>query len=248
MSNAPQGPGWWQASDGNWYPPEQRPSSAAPPPPSPASPSGPPGFYPAGQATETPATPVAPQSWSPPPPAAPQYPVPAGYPAPGGQTFGSAQSAFAGAIAKVPPTGWLLFGGFVVAAISFFLPWISASYGPISKSASPWEFDGGVSGLFFLILAAGAALSLMIFTRPQSQRPILIGLTVVVGVLAIHLIYNWVTYNSQLSQVKGDDPDLSGVNFSPGFGLFVYTAAIAFLAVRVVMLWTGRSKAQPRAF
>src|SRR4051794_34899159 len=21
MSNQPQGPGWWQASDGNWYPP-----------------------------------------------------------------------------------------------------------------------------------------------------------------------------------------------------------------------------------
>lgn len=27
MSDAPQGPGWWQASDGNWYPPEQAPSA-----------------------------------------------------------------------------------------------------------------------------------------------------------------------------------------------------------------------------
>ena len=25
------GPGWWQASDGNWYPPEQQPGFAAPP-------------------------------------------------------------------------------------------------------------------------------------------------------------------------------------------------------------------------
>jgi hypothetical protein len=25
-------PGWWQASDGNWYPPDQRPGYAAPPP------------------------------------------------------------------------------------------------------------------------------------------------------------------------------------------------------------------------
>lgn len=25
MSDSPQGPGWWQASDGNWYPPEQAP-------------------------------------------------------------------------------------------------------------------------------------------------------------------------------------------------------------------------------
>lgn len=30
-NNAPQ-PGWWQASDGNWYPPQQG-SPAAPPPP-----------------------------------------------------------------------------------------------------------------------------------------------------------------------------------------------------------------------
>jgi hypothetical protein len=28
-SNAPQGPGWWQASDGNWYPPQAQPGYAA---------------------------------------------------------------------------------------------------------------------------------------------------------------------------------------------------------------------------
>jgi hypothetical protein len=36
MSNAPQGPGWWQASDGNWYPPQQQ-AGYAPPPPGPPS-------------------------------------------------------------------------------------------------------------------------------------------------------------------------------------------------------------------
>jgi hypothetical protein len=30
--NAPPGPGWWLASDGNWYPPEQAPQQPAPPP------------------------------------------------------------------------------------------------------------------------------------------------------------------------------------------------------------------------
>ncbi len=38
MSDTSQGPGWWQASDGKWYPPESNPStaqSAAPPPPGP---------------------------------------------------------------------------------------------------------------------------------------------------------------------------------------------------------------------
>jgi hypothetical protein len=50
MSNAPQGPGWWQASDGNWYPPQQQPGYAPPP---------------------------APPSWSA-PAAYPQYPAPGG--------------------------------------------------------------------------------------------------------------------------------------------------------------------------
>ena len=30
MSDVSQGPGWWQASDGKWYPPEQRPADPAP--------------------------------------------------------------------------------------------------------------------------------------------------------------------------------------------------------------------------
>ena len=41
MSDSPQGPGWWQASDGKWYPPEQSAgsgSSAPSPPPKPVRP------------------------------------------------------------------------------------------------------------------------------------------------------------------------------------------------------------------
>jgi uncharacterized RDD family membrane protein YckC len=30
MSDVSQGPGWWQASDGKWYPPEQAPAAQAP--------------------------------------------------------------------------------------------------------------------------------------------------------------------------------------------------------------------------
>jgi uncharacterized RDD family membrane protein YckC len=62
MSDFSQGPGWWQASDGKWYPPEQAPGGA------PAAGPAPGGFPPAG-----------------PPPA---YGAPAGYGAPvaaGGQ-------------------------------------------------------------------------------------------------------------------------------------------------------------------
>jgi Domain of unknown function (DUF4190) len=40
MSDISEGPGWWQASDGRWYGPEQHPSYAPPPPPGPV-----PGYY-----------------------------------------------------------------------------------------------------------------------------------------------------------------------------------------------------------
>lgn len=40
MSDASQGPGWWQASDGKWYPPEQHPQYQ--PQPTPATPTTPP--------------------------------------------------------------------------------------------------------------------------------------------------------------------------------------------------------------
>lgn len=42
MSDASQGPGWWQASDGKWYPPEQAPGGA--PAPGPAAGGPPPGY------------------------------------------------------------------------------------------------------------------------------------------------------------------------------------------------------------
>jgi predicted nucleic acid-binding Zn ribbon protein len=35
VSNTPQGPGWWQASDGRWYEPHLHPQYRPPPPPNP---------------------------------------------------------------------------------------------------------------------------------------------------------------------------------------------------------------------
>jgi hypothetical protein len=58
MSDFSQGPGWWQASDGRWYPPEQAPGYQ-PPPGAP----GTPGPYPAsGYGYGYAATPVVPRT------------------------------------------------------------------------------------------------------------------------------------------------------------------------------------------
>lgn len=40
MSDSPEGPGWWQASDGKWYPPEQAPGGTPAPTGGGAAPSG----------------------------------------------------------------------------------------------------------------------------------------------------------------------------------------------------------------
>jgi hypothetical protein len=55
MSDVSQGPGWWQASDGKWYAPEQMQQ-----PPPPAPPTVPPAYSPAPYANQM--TPQAPPS------------------------------------------------------------------------------------------------------------------------------------------------------------------------------------------
>ncbi len=56
MSDEPQGPGWWYATDGRWYPPEMHPDhrpDPEPPPPEPppvVAPVVPPGWSPTGAA------------------------------------------------------------------------------------------------------------------------------------------------------------------------------------------------------
>ncbi len=80
MSDTSQGPGWWIASDGKWYSPEQKPGPAAPEPPAAApAPVEPAPVEPAPVVAETPA-PVAPAAYAPETPPAsvepPTEPIP----------------------------------------------------------------------------------------------------------------------------------------------------------------------------
>lgn len=70
MSDAPQGPGWWQASDGKWYPPTATPGTPRPPSAAGPQPYGP-GVPPSG----------GPAPWGPPAPYGYGYaPSPTGTP------------------------------------------------------------------------------------------------------------------------------------------------------------------------
>jgi hypothetical protein len=237
MSSASQGPGWWQASDGNWYPPQQQTGYATPPPP---ATSGPPGYHPA----EQPAAPPGPQSW--PAPAPGGYPQ---YPAPGGQGFGNAQAAFTANISKIPTAGWLLFGGFVAAILSLFLQFLTVSVGGFSASPSVWQTGEGFNWFLLLLLVGGAGLSVRTSNLPHTHRPTLITLSVLIGLLTIWWIYQLVTASSQIKQVTSQG-DLSGmdVHWSPAIGFVLFTAAVGWLAVLIVRHWIALSKSQRRAY
>ena len=88
MSDLSQGPGWWQASDGKWYPPEQHPSYVPPsaPPPAPGAFTPPPGPAPSySQPATAPPYGQAAPPYAMPPGAAPPYGQP-----PAGAPYGYA--------------------------------------------------------------------------------------------------------------------------------------------------------------
>lgn len=119
MSHAPQGPGWWQASDHKWYPPEQHPSYGAPPPQPPMPPPAPqaappgPGYYSAGA------------SGYPAPPGGPGYGAPAEPVVSIGAAFNYAVAKFqanAREILIAGAIGWL--GVLVLSLVSYLVVWI----------------------------------------------------------------------------------------------------------------------------
>jgi hypothetical protein len=95
VSDQSQGAGWWQASDGKWYPPSQAAETSPPPPPVPGSAYGPP------------AAPIA----------QPGMAYPAGYAV--AQPAKQGMSGCAKAAIVVVVLGLLLGGGCVVAALVF---------------------------------------------------------------------------------------------------------------------------------
>ena len=125
MSNTSQGSGWWQASDGRWYPPESHPNYRAVPSPPAAPPGG--GFGPPGTAPSY---------------TAPGYTAP-GYPSPGPVPPSVPPKAGMSTAAKVLLIVGLVFllgiGG-CVAVASFAVHRISKTTGSIFASNGSCAF------------------------------------------------------------------------------------------------------------
>lgn len=100
-AQSPQGPGWYQASDGLWYPPADQPAGAPVTPESSASRATVVGGAPVAPAAgPPPAQAAAPPSYSPPPAAAPSY-------APSGWQPGMVQLSYNAPTEQVPKFKWI---------------------------------------------------------------------------------------------------------------------------------------------
>ena len=239
MGDAPRGPGWWQASDRKWYPSQHHPGDVAPPPP--------PGNHVPG-ATQTPGIPLgpSPQGW------------PAPYPqnaAGGAQIVSDGLATVKGVAAKLSVTAGLLFGGFVIAAIAIFLPWVTVTAdsplgGNLYKAdASPFT---GVWRLLVLLVIAGAAwLARPTLLGSQMSVKRLGGLTAVVGLQIVFLLIGLADYAIGVAEkgkaIADTGEELTGLHVNFEFGLALYAAATVAITVGAVRIWSHRSNIEKRA-
>jgi hypothetical protein len=229
MSEGAPGPGWWQASDLKWYPPQHQPDqavAAAPPPPAAPSLPPPPGAH----------VSAAPAGLPP-----PLRPAPSSVVQPAGaQSSADSLAMVRGMMAKVSATAWLLIGGFIVATISIFLTWETVTQSVSVLGTPLYSETGGrgtSSGGKFILLApiiAAAWLAWPVFAGITMSVKRLIGLSAVVGLMLLSIPVWFVVFR--------DSDAASGTTSSYGFGLFLFAAAVIAIAVGVIRLWIHRSK------
>lgn len=190
MSNTSQGPGWWMASDGKWYPPELW---TGPPEANPAGPSVP-------SQTQAPAQPSA----------QPTYPAQgpafgAGAPGPSGPpAYGAAPYANAGYGQYVPPgqnpygqpvirkTNGLAIASLVCSCAGIFLLGIPAVLGVIFgfvarrqiRQSNGVQGGGGMAlaGIIVGFVVVGlVVLGLVVRLTQHNQNTALVGLVAAIG-------------------------------------------------------------------
>jgi hypothetical protein len=188
-------------------------------------------------------------NYPPPPPPHPHYPPP---PHPGHPVAGLGQVAGAvrGIGFKFSVTAALLFGGFVVAAIALFLPWVTVSSvaplgGTYDIDASP--FQGGWIFLLLLVIGGAAWLAWPVVAGSKMAIARLAGLSAVVALQILCLFVGFADYSGGVSE---KDKALSGAgvlagivpDVSMGAGMFLYAAAVIAITAGLVRVWMHRSK------
>jgi hypothetical protein len=188
-----------------------------------------------------------------PPPRPPAFPGGDAGQAPGSPALNLTTAK--GMVAKVSVTAGLLFGGFVFAAISLFLPWVTVTVdSPLGgdlyhADASP--FKGGWIFAILLVIAGAAWLAWPIVSGSRMSVNRRTGLTAVVGLQIACLFIGFVDYANGVAEknkaMGGSAQGLMGVHVSVGFGMLLYAAAVVAIAAGVVRVWIHRSQPEKRA-
>jgi hypothetical protein len=218
-----------QAPMSNWYAPQRHPHYVAPPPPRV-------GYRMAGAG---------------PAPGIPMRPLPQTRRAPFPETQSLAPAN--GIATRLSATTGLLFGGFIIAAIAMFFPWVTVSVdsplgGSLYKAdASP--FTGGWIFAIQLVIAAAVWLAWPTLSGSQISVKRLGGLTAVVGLQIVCLFIGLADYANGVTEKKATaraGEELTNLHVSVGFGLLWYTAAVVAIVVGVVRVWIHRSNTEKR--
>jgi len=148
-------------------------------------------------------------------------------------------AAFKDTVATLSVTAWLLFGGFVIAAIGIFFPWQTVSFnaaglGELGSNNS--ALAGGARFAVLLVIAAAVWLAWPARSGSKMSARRLTGLTVVVCLLVAVFVLGFygVSHNNTINAGTGE-------SFSAGFGLLVYTAAVIVVVVGTIRVWMHRS-------
>ncbi len=164
MSDMSGGPGWWQASDGKWYPAEQHPNYQPSAPGTPLPPTG--GGVPAAGGA-----------------------IPAGSPG-GAAPPGASRPAFSLDVARLARAERITGIATLVLFISLFLPWYTYDFGPVSISADGlwhgWMYLVllvCLAVMVYIVLRAG--FDVMPFKLAMSDAQLLLIATVFNAVLCI---------------------------------------------------------------
>jgi hypothetical protein len=144
---------------------------------------------------------------------------------------------------KFSLAAWLVFGGLVVGVIATFLPFATVSINVFGMTFRAHEVSASGTARFVIFLLVVVAVGLAWPTLSGSAMAIgrLIGLSVVVVLLVVVAVVAYLDVSEHNGKGEGI------VKVSPAFGLLLYWAAVAVIAVGVIWLWIDRSKRQRQA-
>ncbi|ORV89874.1 hypothetical protein AWC11_13470 [Mycobacterium interjectum] len=145
---------------------------------------------------------------------------------------------------KMSVTAWIVLGGLVVTVISTFLPFATESIKLFGETLGSHEVpaNGAAKFVVIVLVALAVFLALPALSGSQLAAGRLIGLSVVVGLLAVLTLVWFNTVSTENNKGEGV------VELTPGLGLMLYGVAVLVTAVGVVRLWIERSKAGKQSY